>query len=75
MTLERNGVPTATFVTHVFDDYARGLCRMQGMETLPIVVLPHPVAARPVVELKQKVADAKSALYTALATGKEGAHG
>ena len=75
MTLERNGVPTATFVTHVFDDYARGLCRMQGMETLPIVVLPHPIAARPVVELKQKVADAKSALYSALGTAGGNSHG
>ena len=55
MTLERRGIPTATFVTHVFHEYARGLCRMQAMEALPIVVIPHPVAARPIDELREKV--------------------
>lgn len=55
MALERRGIPTATFITHVFENYARGLCRMQAMESLPIVVLPHPIAARPVEELREKV--------------------
>jgi len=66
MALERRGIPTATFITHVFRDYARGLCRMQAMEALPIVVLAHPVAARPVAELREKVrntyADVRAAL-------------
>ena len=47
MFLERRGIPTATVVTHAFDSYARGLARMQGMAALPIVVIPHPIAARP----------------------------
>ena len=55
MALERRGIPTVTYVTNVFDSYARGLCRMQGMEALPIVILPHPIAARPVAELREKV--------------------
>jgi hypothetical protein len=55
MTLERRGIPTATFITHVFSDYAHGLCRMQGMDQLPIVVIPHPVAARPPAELRERV--------------------
>ncbi|MBI3918562.1 MAG: hypothetical protein HY322_16340 [Betaproteobacteria bacterium] len=55
MSLERRGIPTATFVTHAFHDYARGLCRMQGMAALPIVVIPHPIASRPVDELREKV--------------------
>jgi hypothetical protein len=66
MTLERRGIPTATFVTHVFDDYARGLCRMQAMEALPIVVIPHPVAARPVDELREKVRSVHAELRAAL---------
>ena len=66
MTMERRGVPTATFVTHAFDAYARGLCRMQGMETLPIVVIPHPIAARPVEDLRQKVRKAHPELRSAL---------
>lgn len=66
MALERRGIPTATYVTHVFDDYARGLCRMQAMETLPIVVIPHPIAARPVDELREKVRHVHAALRAAL---------
>ena len=55
MFLERRGIPTATVVTHAFDSYARGLARMQGMADLPIVVIPHPIAARPTDELREKV--------------------
>ena len=66
MTMERRGVPTATFVTHAFDAYVRGLCRMQAMETLPIVVIPHPIAARPVEELREKVRKAHPELLAAL---------
>ena len=55
MALERKGIPTATFVTHTFADYAEGLCRMQRMNALPLVVIAHPVAARPVEELREKV--------------------
>lgn len=66
MALERRGIPTATFITHVFRDYARGLCRMQSMEALPIIVLPHPVAARPIDELHQKVRNAYADVRGAL---------
>lgn len=55
MSLERRGVPTATFITDAFAAYARGLCRMQGLEALPSVVIPHPIAARPTDELRDKV--------------------
>ena len=55
MTLERRGVPTATFVTHAFAAYAKGLCRMQAMAALPIAVIQHPVASRPPEELQEKV--------------------
>ncbi len=55
MSLERRGVPTATFITDAFATYARGLCRMQGLEALPSVVIPHPIAARPTDELRDKV--------------------
>ena len=55
MSLERQGVPTATFITQAFATYAQGLCRMQGMEVLPLIIIPHPVAARPQDELREKV--------------------
>ena len=66
MTLERRGIPTATFVTHVFDDYVHGLCRMQGLDALPIVVIPHPVAARPAIELRDRVRKVHAELRAAL---------
>lgn len=66
MALEQRGIATATFVTHSFETYARSLCRMQGMPNLPLVVIPHPIAARPQEELREKVrkvhADLKAAL-------------
>jgi hypothetical protein len=55
MALERRSIPTATFVTDAFASYARGLARMQGLEHLPTIVIPHPVASRPVDELRERV--------------------
>ena len=55
MSLERQGVPTATFITDAFATYARGLARMQNMVALPEVVIPHPIAGRSEDELKEKV--------------------
>ena len=66
MTLERRGVATATLVTHVFETYARGLSRMQGMEALPIVVIPHPVAARSPEELRSRIRKVHAELRAAL---------
>jgi hypothetical protein len=71
MALERRGVPTATFVTHVFNDYARGLCRMQGLNALPIVVIPHPVAARPAPELRERVRKVHAELRVALTKSRD----
>jgi hypothetical protein len=55
MSLERRGVPTATFITDAFSKYAHGLARMQGMDALPNIVIPHPIASRPTEELREKV--------------------
>ena len=66
MFLERRGIPTATVVTHAFDSYARGLARMQGMAALPIVVIPHPIAARPRDELREKVRKVHEEIRSAL---------
>jgi len=66
MTLERRGVPTATFVTHAFAAYAKGLCRMQAMVGLPVIVITHPIASRPIEELREKVQAAYSEVRAAL---------
>jgi hypothetical protein len=66
MTLERKGIPTATLITHVFEDYARGLARMQGMQDLPIVVIAHPVAARQPEELRSRIRGLHAQIRSAL---------
>lgn len=66
MALERRGIPTATFITHAFAAYAQGLCRMQGLEGLPNVVIPHPIASRPTDELREKVRRAYHEVRAAL---------
>ena len=70
MALERNGIPTATFITHAFAAYAEGLCRMQRMKALPLVVIQHPVAARPVDELRAKVQSVRAQVRAALTQPK-----
>ncbi len=69
MIFEERGIPTATFITHSFETYARGLCRMQGWEALPLIVIPHPIAARPQDELRDKVRKVSAGVITAL-TGR-----
>ena len=69
MALERRGIPTATFITDAFSGYARGLCRMQKMEALPNMVIPHPIAARPTEELREKVRKVHAEVKAALTVG------
>ena len=66
MTLERKGIPTATLITQVFEDYARGLARMQGLKALPIVVIAHPVAARKAEELRARIQSVHAQIRSAL---------
>mgnify|MGYP001233640334 CR=1 FL=1 len=69
MSLERNGIPTATYITTAFEKYARGLCRMQSMEALPLIIIQHPVAARPTEELIEKVRKTYPEVHAALSRG------
>jgi hypothetical protein len=39
---------------------------MQGMAALPIVVIPHPIAARPTDELREKVRQVHGEIRAAL---------
>ncbi len=66
MSLEQKGIPTATVVTDAFATYAKGLCKMQGMESMPLIVIPHPVAGRPEAEVHDKVKTAYALFRRAL---------
>ena len=64
--IRAQGDSDRTFVTHTFSSYAEGLCRMQRMQALPLVVIGHPVAARPVEELRAKVRGVYAKIRAAL---------
>ena len=46
MSFEREGIPTSTVVTDAFSEYGHMLTKLKSMEDLPLVILPHPIAAR-----------------------------
>ncbi len=54
MTLEQRGIPAPTIITSAFQDSAFALRAMHGLSTLPVVVIPHPLAARQVEEVRRK---------------------
>jgi len=66
MTLERNGIPTVTIVTHSFADYAKRITKLQKMPHLPIVVINHPVAAQLEASIRSDVTAHYSEVVAAL---------
>lgn len=66
MTFEREGIATGTIVTTVFAEYGRLLTKLQSMETLPLIVIPHPISARPVEEVRGVARAASDAVVDAL---------
>ncbi|MDA0656828.1 MAG: hypothetical protein O2912_10515 [Proteobacteria bacterium] len=52
MNFERDGIPTGTVLTEAFSKYGHMLTKLQSMEDLPLIVLPHPIAARPADEVR-----------------------
>ena len=44
--MERLGVPTVTIVSNAFEALARAEVRSLGLPDMPVLVVPHPVAAR-----------------------------
>ena len=43
ITLERQGIPTATIVTSVFVNTAEAYTRLMGVPGFPYIVCPHPI--------------------------------
>lgn len=66
MTFERENMPTGTIVTDAFSEYGQMLTKMQSMEKLPLVVLPHPIAARQADEVREIARDAFDEVMTSL---------
>ena len=45
MTLEQQGLPTATIITEVFVETARAYTRLLGVPGFPYLVCPHPITS------------------------------
>ena len=43
ITLERQGIPTATIITSVFVNTAEAYTRLMGVPGFPYLVCPHPI--------------------------------
>ena len=56
MALERHGIPSVAIVTHSFAEYGRRLTRLQKMPDLPLVIIQHPVAAKPEDLVREDIA-------------------
>ena len=46
-------MPAAVVVTAVFENLGRTAARAQGFPDLPMLVLPHPMEARPEAEVRE----------------------
>ncbi len=54
ITLEQQGIPTATIITDVFLPTARAYTRLMGVPDFPYLVCPHPIANASGQELEER---------------------
>ena len=56
MTLEQQGIPTATIITSVFLNTAHAYTQLLGMPDFPYLVCPHPITnvAGPALEARAR---------------------
>ena len=54
ITLERQGIPTATIITSVFITTAEAYTRLMGVPGFPYLVCPHPITNVGAVGLKER---------------------
>ena len=54
--MEKLGIPTASIITHVFQNTAKAMTRMMGVPDFEYVVAPHPLSSITDEQAKQKAA-------------------
>ena len=54
ITLEQQGIPTATIITDVFVNTARAYTRLMGVPDFPYLVCPHPITNVSGPELEER---------------------
>jgi len=73
ISLAQRGVAVCAFVTDEFTETARFVARSAGMSDVPIVWLPHPMAARPSAERARIARDVTGAALLAIGGVRDGA--
>ncbi|HEX2501616.1 MAG TPA: hypothetical protein VHO73_09160 [Methylomirabilota bacterium] len=69
MTLQRAGTPTVVVTTTAFETLAHHEAHTLGMETLPLLVVDHPIGGEPAERIEARAACAASQLLTRLGAG------
>ena len=54
ITLEQQGLPTATIITNVFVNTAKAYTRLMGVPEFPYLVCPHPITNVDSAELEAR---------------------
>ena len=68
--MEKLGVPTASIITHVFQNTAKAMTRMMGVPDFEYVVAAHPLSSITDEECKQKAAQLAPDVERILLGGK-----
>lgn len=72
INLARRGVPAVALVTEEFWPQGEFIARSLGMEDVPRVRLPHPVAGTGSANLRKVAEQIAPAVFEALAAGRSG---
>ena len=70
INLARRGIPAVALVTEEFWPQGEFIARSVGMEDVPRVRLPHPVAGTGSANLRKVAEQIAPAIFDALATGR-----
>ena len=69
--LEKNGVPSASIVTDVFEATGRAMAEQWGVPTYKFLMMPHPIANLTEAQLDQRAREIVPEIVKLLLQGQE----
>jgi hypothetical protein len=69
--LEKNGVPSASIVTDVFEATGRAMAEQWGVPTYKFLMMPHPIANLTETQLDQRAREIVPEIVKLLLQGQE----
>ena len=69
--LEKNGIPSASIVTDVFEATARAMAEQWGVPTYKFLMMPHPIANLTEKELDQRALEMAPEVVKLILQGQE----